>query len=284
MTLPLFLLAAAAVSLHSQDPAPVSQGSAAELEGLLARAAEYCDRLHRSVLNFVCREKVEEWFRPNAQPVVNTVGRARGRLRRIYLGAREGHRLDYDFQLIRGRDGFIQESRTLLREDGREVRVPDAPLKIHTFWHTKVVMGPLGLLSRQNQAYHDYRIVGREKSRGEEILLIEAAPKPGVGLQHLFGTVWIRKRDAGILKIEWNPASIDNYQKVEETAKFLGLNPYLLITSEYAFEKNGIRFPSRHRLKEMYRRGTSGATYQISEIIAVYEDYKFFTVETDVKY
>lgn len=82
-------------------------------------------------------------------------------------------------------------------------------------------------------------------------MVVEAVPKPGIRLQHLFGTIWLRKKDAGILKIEWNPASINNYQGVEETAKRLHVTPSLLVISEYAYEKNGIRFPSRYTLKEI---------------------------------
>ena len=247
------------------------------LEMALARAADYCDRLDRSVLDFVCRERVEEWFRPSAQPAVYHMRRA------IFLGARVDHDYIYDYQLVRGRQGDITESRTLLKEDGKKVSVPDAPLKTHSFTHAKVVMGPLGLLSRKNQADHDYRVVRDERVRGEEALVVEAVPKPGVQFPHLFGRLWLRKSDAGILRIEWNPASIGNYQIVEKTAKFLGLTPDLLIISEYAFEKNGIRFPSRYTVKEIYRRGTSGAKYAISEIDVAYDQYKFFTVETEVE-
>jgi hypothetical protein len=247
------------------------------LEMALARAADYCDRLDRSVLDFVCRERIEEWFRPSAQPAVPPMRRA------IFLGARVDHDYIYDYQLVRGRQGHITESRTLLKEDGKKVSIPDAPLKTHSFTHAKVVMGPLGLLSRKNQVDHDYRLVREDRVRGEEALVVEAVPKPGVQFPHLFGRLWLRKRDAGILKIEWNPASIGNYQIVEKTAKFLGLTPDLLIISEYAFEKNGIRFPSRYTVKEIYRRGTTGAKYAISQIDVFYDQYKFFTVETEVE-
>lgn len=230
-------------------------------------------------MDFVCRERIAEWFRPSAQPARTYLG-----TRRIFLGARESHQYIYDFQLIRDRDGVVRESRTLLKLDKKDVHIPDAPLKTHSFWHAKVVMGPLGIVSRVSQAKHDYAVVGRSKIRGEEVLVIAATPKPGVWLPHLFGTIWLRRTDAGIVKIEWNPASIDNYEGVEKTAESLGLTPDLLVTSEYAFEKNGIRFPSRYTVKETYRRGKSGARYGISEVDVIYDQYKFFTVETDVKY
>ncbi len=239
------------------------------LGSMLARAAEYCDKLDRSVLNFVCRERIEEWLRHDFR-----------RMGLIFVGARERHEYLYDYQLVRDREGLFEESRVLLKEDGKEVRVPGSPLKTRSFTHAKVVMGPLGLLRRETQAEHDYRIVREEKVRGEEALVIEAVPKPGPVPQQLFGTIWLRKKDAGILKIEWNPASIGHYQIVEETARRLDMTPDLLIISEYAFEKNGVRFPSRYTVKEAYRR--SIRRLQVSEVDVVYDEYKFFTVETAV--
>jgi hypothetical protein len=244
----------------------------------LARAADYCDKLDRSVLNFICREEIQEWFRPDFRPRLTYHGR-----RTVYVGSRERHRFLYDYQLIRDAEGFISEKRTLLKEDGKDVHIPDSPLKTRTFSHAKAVMGPLGILRRDSQADHDYRILREEEFRGDEALVIEAVPKPGVPLQHLFGRIWLRKADAGILKIEWNPASIGNYLTVAETALRLDMTPDLLVIMEYAFEKNGVRFPSRYTAKEIYRRGKSGARYQIAEVDVTYDEYKFFTVETEVE-
>jgi len=263
--------------LAQQGPGPGSPE--AELRTILDRAAEYCDKLNRSVLNFVCRERIEEWFRLAAPPGSFSYGS-----RIIFLSNPAKFQYVYDYQLIRDRGGSIRETRTLLKENGKDVQVPDAPLKTHSFWHANVVMGPLGLLSRERQADHDYTILREAKIGGDPVLVIEAVPKPDVRLEDLFGTVWLRKKDAGILKIEWNPSSIQNYKGVEETARQFGLTPSLVVTSEYAFEQSGIRFPSRYALRELYRRGKSGARYQRSETDVIYDQYKFFVVETKVEF
>ena len=253
--------------------------AASELQVILDRAAEYCDRLSRSVLNYVCRERIEERIRPEARPPFPNYGRPF-----IFVGPEVTYKYVYDYQLIRDRTGSIRESRILLKENGKDVRVSDVPLKMHVFTHSYVVMGPIGLLSRAIQAKHDYTVAREEKVGGEPAWVVAAVPKPGVWLQHLFGTIWLRKKDAGILKIEWNPSSIENYKGVEETAKRLGMTPDILLTSEYAFEKNGIRFPSRYTVKEIYRRGKSGRRFRRSETGVVYDQYKFFTVETTVEF
>jgi len=277
IVLPLMLGAGTGPPRRRPDPPPASL-PASQLESVLARAADYCDRLSRSVLNFVCKERVEEWFRPDFHPRVSRMGKQTF----VYLGRTEKHRFLYDFQLIRDGEGYIKESRTLLREDKKDVHIADSPLKTRSFTHAKIVMGPLGILRREIQTEHEYKIVKEEKVLGAEALVIEAVPKAGFKQQHLFGTIWLRKTDASILKIQWNPASIGNYLLVAEMAQRLGMNPDILLTTEYAFEKNGVRFPSRYTAKEIYRRGKSGGRYQIAEVDVIYDEYQFFTVETRV--
>jgi hypothetical protein len=248
-----------------------------DLRPLLDAAADYCDRLSRSVLDFVCRERVEEWFYPDVAPAKAWDRRAR---RSVVVGRRVTHNYLYDYQLVRDRKGSVRESRTLLEEDEKEVRVPDALLKTRLFWHARVVMGPLGLLSRERQAEHDFRLVREAREDGERVVVIEAVPKPGVAADHLVGTVWLRSRDAAILRIEWDPSSIDDYAGVEAAAERFQMTPRVVLTSEYALEKNGIRFPRRYTVKETYVRG--GRRFQRSQIDVLYDRYKFFTVETQV--
>jgi hypothetical protein len=200
----------------------------------------------------------------------------------VRRGLKESHAYLYDYQLVRDRAGSIRESRTLLTEDKKNVHVPDAALKTRMFWHAKIVMGPLGLLSRERQAEHDFRVVRELQEEEERIAVIEAVPKPGVIADHLVGKIWLRIRDARILKIEWDPSSIDNFIGVTETAERFRMNPRVVLTSEYGIEKNGIRFPSRYTVQETYARGVR--RFQRSETTVVYDQYKFFTVETEVIY
>ena len=281
----LFCLAFFAAFLSSGNSALVSPtgdqsgAPAPELSSLLDRAGEYCDRLSRSVLNFICRERIDEWFRVEVKQSLEFRGDNITYLTR----EEESHAYTYDYQLVRDRDGTIRESRILLREDKKDVRVENAPLKTHSFSYAYVVMGPLGLLSRANQKDHDFKILREERIGGEPAVVIEAHPKPGVKVDHLFGTIWLRRKDAGILKIQWNPASIGNYAGIEEIGRRLKMTPIFTLTSEYAFEKNGIRFPSRYTVKEVYVKG-KGRHYQRSKTEVAYDRYQFFTVETKVRY
>jgi hypothetical protein len=176
----------------------------------------------------------------------------------------------------------MRENRTLLQEQGKKVELGEAPLKTHVFKYADVVMGPLDLLSRKHQTDFDYKISREEKFAGEPTVVVEAVPKPGVHPDYLFGTIWLRKSDAGILKVQWNPVSMENYAGVENIGRKLRMKPDILMTSEYAFEKSGICFPSRYNVKERYF-GYRGR-FERSETNVIYDQYRFFTVETEVKY
>jgi hypothetical protein len=275
----ILLLVCGTLIARSSLPAAEARrpASPADLDDLLEQAAAYCDRLSQTVMDFVCRERVEEWLYPRAGLV-----RSFARPRALYTGRRETHRFVYDYQLIRDRAGAIRETRTLLKKDKKDLNLPGARLETRLFWHSGIVMGPLGLLSREKQKDHDYRVLREDRIGDERAFVVEAVPKPGARSDHLIGTVWLRLGDGGVLKIEWDPASIENYTAVEQTAARFEMEPRIVMTSEFAFEKNGIRFPSRFTIKEIYKK--SLLRFERSEIDVLYDQYKFFTVETRVKF
>ena len=243
----------------------------AELEAVLKNCADYCKKLEHSSLYFVCTEEIIEriyyFLRPTSIGLRPT-------------GLFKKNTFIYDYQLIR-KDNKIIEKRNLIRENGKKKDEKDASLKTEMFEHKYVVFGPIGLLSEAWQRHHEYRILKEEKIRDEKAIIVEAVPHSGQELEHLFGKAWIRKDDFSILKIEWYQRSMGNFEKIEEFAKELNAEPQITFISEYAFEKNGIRFPSKYFVKEEYihpyRRNI-----RRSETTVTYRDYKFFTVETSV--
>jgi hypothetical protein len=259
--------------VYGQKASSHSSGQA-ELETILKKCAEYCEKLANSALFFVCKEKITEKIssrsapmltdlRPSARVYTSTV-------KRVYV---------YDYQLYRkGND--IKEERILLEENGKKKHEENASLKTRIFRHENIVLGPIGLLSSHWQTFHDYRILKEEKFKGDKAVVIEAVLKPEHTFHHLSGKVWVRKTDFSILKIEWLQQSIRGYERVEETAIELRAKPHLTLIAEYGFEKNGIRFPSKYSLDEDYLlRGMR--RFNQSKTVVVYNGYKFFTVETD---
>ena len=250
-----------------------------DLETILKKCAEYCERLANSSLFFICNEKIKEEIY-HYGPKVFTLDRTAA-----YLSTRpqeiEKNVYVYDYQLIR-KDNEIKEQRILIEENGKKKQEKDAPLKTRIFKHKNIIMGPIGLLSEYWQRFHDYEIIKEDKLKGDKAIVIEAIPKSGQNLNHLFGKIWVRKSDFSILRIDWNQTSIENYEILEDVAKKEKIKPRIILIAEYAFEKNGIRFPSRYAIEESYI--SPARRFIASKNTVIYEEYKFFTVETETKY
>ncbi len=267
------------------EPGVQSQSRPADLAAILERCAAYCDKLSRSVLDFVCAERVEETIAQVsvARPAVS------GSSSRAFYFSRPWGSVDkrtrskylYDYQLVRTRSGEITETRVLLEENGRKVEEKEASLKTRVFVYKYVVMGPVGLLGREEQENFDFSVVKETTLKKQPVIIIQAAPKPYAVGNVLYGKVWVRKSDGEILRIEWQPESMGNYEGIEEMARELGMKPRLSFVSEYDFEKNGIRFPSRYEIEEAYSSKVRTPLVR-SKTEVTYDAYKFFTVETGV--
>ncbi len=70
---------------------------------------------------------------------------------------------------------------------------------------------------------------------------------------------------------------------IAEWAEANEAEPRITAYSEYGFEKNGLRFPSRNFTQQAYIR-KDRSKFVNAEISIAYKGYKFFTVETAVKY
>ena len=256
----IFITFSTQIYSHGADSNSTDQ---AELELILKKCADYCERLGNVALFFICQEEIKEEIR--------RTGRAR-RERNVYV---------YDYQLIR-KQNEINERRILLEENRQKKHEKNAQLKTKFFSYKNIIFGPIDLLSKRWQQYYNYRIVKEEKLKGEKSIVIEAVPKPSVKLDYLYGKIWVRKNDFSILKIEWEHQSIKNYENIEKIARRIGAKPRITLITEYGFEKNGIRFPSKLFIREAYNRW--GRIFTRSKYTVIYGGYKFFTVETEIKH
>jgi len=237
-----------------------------ELEEILKNCAEYCETLNNSVLYFICEEKITEEILKGREAFV---------VKNIYI---------YDYQLIRKANKIV-EQRILIKENGRKKNDLDAQLKTTRFHHKHVVLGPIGLLGEKQQEVHEYKILKEVTYKKEKAVILEAFPKFLNGINTLYGKIWIRKKDFAILKIEWNQESMENFEDIEKIAEKLEAKPRITFISEYGFEKNKIRFPNKYSVEESYIPRFEVEKKLIwSQTTVIYDNYKFFTVETGVKY
>jgi len=297
------IAAAVVVFSVSVEPRNVSaqavQDRPAELARILERCAVYCDRLSGAVLDFICQERIEEMvadvvivkpetgadiagfedsgdlmgIAKNSDPGESPFTlRVRKKVRSSYV---------YDYQLVRDRTGQITETRTLIKENGRAVLEKNAALKTRVFAYGFAVMGPVSLLGSDRQVLFDFKVIKETTLGKDRAVIIQATPKPGSQGEILSGKIWVRKSDAGVLRIEWVPESIGHYERALDYAKQIGGQPRLTLTTEFSFEHNGVRFPSRYTIEEMYLFSTRGPLIR-SMTTVTQADYKYFTVETGV--
>lgn len=255
-----------------------------EIEKILKAAASYCEKLEHTVLYFVCLEEITEKInfskdiallyqkrRPRGSWIRTQV--PRNKIKKSYV---------YDFQFIR-RNNLIKEIRTLMEENGKKKHEKDTSLKTQSFKFKKVVLGPVGILAHKWQPYYDYKIIGEDEVNGLPAVVLDVVPKPGYKMDYLFGKVWFNKSNFAILKIEWSPQRIGNYAIFESRGLKYKSEPNITIISEFLVEKNGIRFPNYFFLEEAYIN-KKGKKFIRSETKVTYRDFKFFTVEVEVKH
>jgi hypothetical protein len=250
-----------ALSFSSSPLIPQEPTGQARLAAILERSAYYCRRLDRAALDFVCFEEVSEMANRHTRHFD------------VFL---------YDYQFVRKKDE-IQEQRNLIAIDGKKTSRPSPPIQPAAFRYKNVLFGPIGLLSESWQVYHDYRIVGEEKIFDEKAVVIEATPGSKEHEPHPYGRIWIKESDGSVLKILWDQRSLGNFGEIAAWAGENGAEPRITAYSEYRFKKNGLRFPSRNFAQQAYIR-KDRSKFVNAEISIVYKGYKFFTVETQVKY
>lgn len=255
---------------------------------LLERARAYCHKLEKASLDFTCIEKIEEklYRMPETQVdnVINNPTSASGSVSYSYVMPRPSHQSHtyvYDYQFVRKGDRQV-ERRMLIEEDGRKKKADDAELVTEVVRVENALFGPVGLFGESSELRYDHRIAGEEIQGGRKIVIVEAAPKPGPNPPRCYGRAWVREDDGAVVKISWDQASVGNFQTIQARADSLGAEPQLTSVTEYGREKNGLRFPSKDTTEEAYLK--KGKKHVLSRSTILYKDYKFFTVETEVRF
>jgi hypothetical protein len=245
---------------------------------ILKNAGAYCERLSKAALDYVCLEEILEMADNTKEVMITSAQPPNPRYDRRWF---EERKFLYDYQYIRTGD-IRKEKRNLLEMDGSklQVKIEDSPLLTDMFYYQNTLFGPVNLLEEQKQPFYDYELTGDDTIVGEKAVVLKITPRlPPASLS---GKVWLRECDSAVLKIEWHEKSIEKFAILEETARKYKSEPQITMTTEFGFEKNGLRFPSRHYIEEAYIN-KKGKKFVRSRATVSYRDYKFFTVETQVQ-
>jgi len=255
-----------------------------DLSVILKATAEYSRKLENVIFDFTCLEEIKETIDPlldGLKPYEMATDWTR-----VFPGAGQPHKIrntfSYDYQCIRQGEK-IREKRILLEENGKKKNVPNAELQTASLVFGNALLAPISIFAERNQLDYDYSIAGTEKVNKVLAVVIEAKQKAGaVGARCSYSKAWLDPTTAEILKIEWRDTHVGNWELfVKRGEKFLR-TPRLTMGSELKIEKNGMRFPNALSIEEAYVDENSRAFVR-SKVDVVYKDFKFFTVEVDIK-
>lgn len=266
--------------------------SGSTLAKILEGAAEYCRKLTGAALDFICEEKTNEiHYNFGTEPkwaglVVSS--KETGRIVKESWFPQwdpmrtEKNKYVCDYLFVRKGERF-EERRIIIQDNGRKMLDRSRLLEEKRFTALNPVLAAVELLDRDRQPLYNFRIVGTEHVQGRKALVIEAIPKSGNTLGVEYAKIWLDQTNHQVLKSEIQGVPLEGYDDVLRDAVQFRVRPYLLTTHAYDFEKNGVRFPSRSTIRVEYpRRGDfyKDRTLKL-KIDMVYENYKFFTVETE---
>jgi hypothetical protein len=270
---------------RSPDDGIIKQAGQKKLEGILQKMAAYCDVLEEVAIYYYCQERVEEIIYPippRYRGFITTDIGLQGDFSRFHNKKFIRNEFIYDYQLIRkGKRKRGKETRTLLKENNREKRKKGAKLKTKLFEYRTIVYGPL-VFAQKQQKYYNFKIIDSLEWQGRNILVIEATPRPRVQKKLTWGKFWVDEKKFTILKINISQKSMGNYEEIEKKSRVLNASPQITIFLHYDIEKNGIRFPSKVVLEEVYITAERERIL-LSKINVDYTDYRFFTVGVQVR-
>lgn len=246
---------------------------------VLRKTAEYCERIKKLALYYICKEKIT--IKEN---IFSQKTRATGLLRKerpFQIRKINRQNYIYDYQLIR-KAGELVEKRILLEENGKKRHRKNAELKNIKYTSKNLVFGPVGFLSYYWQNFFNYEITGEDSVKGEKAIIISAQPKEAMDENYNIGKIWVNTDNFKVLRIEWEPASIKDYVEGELISSLEEFKQKVVWTVDYNVEKNGVRFPGQQFIQELFFNENRGYKAVKREISFRYDEYKFFVVETDV--
>jgi outer membrane lipoprotein-sorting protein len=253
-----------------------------QLKPILEKTCDYCEKLKGLALHFVCEEKIQEkTYTFNKTWAIARHDKMRGYklMEDLKVDKVNTKSYVYDYQMIKKGEEF-KEKRNLLSENGKKRREQDVELKTMRMSSKFLVFGPVGFLSQYWQKHFNYEIIGFENIGHSRAIVLRASPKKLTAENNNFGKIWVDETDSSILKIEWEPQSIVGFE--EKANSSLGeLKRKISWTVSYDIVHNGVRFPSQQLIKEAYIT-ENGREHTKYEALYIYDNYKYFVVETEV--
>ncbi len=247
---------------------------------ILKETGDYCERVKDMALFYVCKEKVDDeryFFKKR-----NLLRFSMSALEKLKAMRIKKKTYTYDYQLVKKKKE-LRERRILLEENGKEKYEENIEFRPVKYFGKFLVYGPVGFLSERWQPFFNYKIIGKDVVNDKKAIVIESTPKSEREENCNYGRIWVDEEDFSVLKIEYDPRSIKNYEDELFQSPVGDLMKRVIWIIDYGVEKKGVRFPSQQLIQE-YNVNKKGQRVLLEEISFKYEDYKFFIVEVEVEY
>lgn len=249
-----------------------------QLDALLEKTADYCEKLKQVTFYFTCREEISDIYFINGKEIKNDFYR-------------------HEYQIIMDEKGRMSEERKQISGDGPPVAGktgkkktagnPDDVLVLTNFFSNYPFLMPATLMDHENQKKYDYQVLAKEKIGEVETFKINVEPRnpadladPTRGIIN-HGVVWVDAQDGSIVKIELDPRSLRGIDVLREAARRKG--GLLKVTDIHWYEArsdNNIRFPTRTEISEI--KLAAQEELENSRTVFTYQDYRFFKVNVNV--
>lgn len=260
-----------------------------ELRTILDPCAEYCRKLSGAALFYICQEKIRESVKRVLEEETALIWHvleenyvASANYRYPVLRGAEKNVYVNDYQLI-NKDGKIEERRTLLEENGKKVNAENVSQRAKRPYSLQPIFVPVQLMSREQWPQFSYKMADEEKVMGRKTWVIEVKHRRIRGGDINGGKIWVDKSNFRILKAEVVSALPTGGEQILEECSRYYLTPHFTATYFYEVEKNGVLFPSRSEILLEYTGLVRPKKDTKAKAEIKYENYRFFTVETEHK-
>jgi protein TonB len=277
------------------EEAPDRQESySQELVTILHECADYCQKLDKAALDFICQEKIHDiYYGPDPKRSGYTISFGKrtlsinGRIAagpprtfKPFWGVWKIERNQYlsDYLLVK-KGQEIKERRVLLKENSRQVPAQKEYLKNPRFSGLKPFLAPSRVLGKERQELFSFSII---KDR-ENLYEIEAVPVSRYAGGIDYARIWVDKQDFQILKMEVKGIPLEGYNEVLEETTEHNVKPEFITTYSYKMEKEGLLFPDKVKVLVRYPMYPDETPFYKTKIKTNinYDDYQFFSVKTE---
>jgi len=283
-----------------KQEALTEKSSKRKLQKILNQSGEYCQKLEKAALEFVCLENIKEanykfagektppsWEKKTqyaglykGQSTYVTVGNIQDYFG-VLTGKTEITRYLCDYMFARKDEG-IKQQRILLKKDGKEISEPKPFLNEGKITALNPIFSTTRILAPEHQSAFFFHLLGDDRVNGRKTYMIEALPKSGNEGGVLYAKVWVDQKHFQVIKSEIKGPPIKGYENILWEAAWKNMAVSFTRICLYEKEKNNILFPSQTSVLIEYEdTGYMGRDVTRLKIDIKYTDYKFFTVTTD---